>query len=132
MPGIAGAQFTTFIPPVDRTADSVKAAAVAEQKAQQDSTVATQLTNMKTWVDSAAGLAQTSSPIADSLSIAPTPPATAIDTTTFVNGTRAPATASTLPMLMILGLGLICAGVIVGRGAPERRRVRVPSRHDGA
>jgi hypothetical protein len=133
MPGVAAAQFTTFIPPVNTTADSVKAAVVAAQQVQKDSVVAAQVTNMKTWVDSAAGLAQTSATTADSLSIAPTPPTTAaVDSATFANGARAPATASALPLLMLLGIALVCAGVIVGRGVPRMRPVRVRARRNGA
>jgi hypothetical protein len=132
MPGLARAQFTTFIPPVDRTADSIKAAVVAEQKAQQDSVVATQVTNMKTWVDSAAGLAPT--PVApvnptDSVAVATTTTTTRTDTA-LVNGMRAPATASILPLLLVLGLGLIFAGVVISRTEP--RRVRIRARHPGA
>src|SRR3954466_15958143 len=52
VPTVASAQFTTFIPPQNKVADSVKAAVVAEQKAQSDSLSRTQLTNMRTWVDS--------------------------------------------------------------------------------
>ena len=66
-PRVAGAQFTTFIPPRNKVADSVKAAVVAEQKAQADSVAAKQITNMKTWVDSAAGLAPAPTIAADSL-----------------------------------------------------------------
>ena len=70
MPGIARAQFTTFIPPVNKTADSVKAAVVAEQKVQQDSVTTAQMTNMKTWVDSAAGILPTPVTAVDSLGVA--------------------------------------------------------------
>lgn len=132
MPGIAGAQFTTFIPPVDKTADSVKAAVVAQQQVQQDSIATAQITNMKTWVDSAAGIAPTPVMPADSViatSIAPPP---VVDTTTFANGMRAPATASDLPLLLFLGLGFIVAGVAVVVVEPRRRRAHVRSRRRGA
>lgn len=132
MPGIAGAQFTTFIPPVNKTADSIKAATVAVQQAQQDSTVTAQMTNMKTWVDSAAGILPTPVMPIDSVNTrvattATTTATTTVDTTAFYNGTRAPATASTLPLLAVLGVGLIFAGLLVSRGdkrVPARARSR--------
>jgi hypothetical protein len=127
MPGIAGAQFTTFIPPVDKTADSVKAAVVAEQQVQRDSIATAQMTNMKTWVDSAAGIAPIPVTPADSV-LASVTPAPVVDTATFVNGMRAPATASDLPLLFFLGLGLIVAGVAVVVGEPRRQRARVRAR----
>ena len=129
MPGIARAQFTTFIPPVDKAADSVKAAVVAEQKAQNDSVVTAQMTNMKTWVDSAAGIAPTPvTPVtpADSLAVATTTTTTTRTDSTFVNGMRAPATASVLPLLLVLGVGLIFAGILISRTEPRRVRVRSP------
>src|SRR4051794_5532675 len=98
-PRVASAQFTTFIPPQNKVADSVKAAVVAEQKAQADSVAMMQITNMKTWVDSAAGIAPTPTTAADSLAM----DLAATDTTKtltapLANGTRAPATASALPL----------------------------------
>lgn len=129
MPGIAGAQFTTFIPPVDKKADSVKAAVVAEQKVQQDSIATAQMTNMKTWVDSAAGIVPTPVTPADSLAAGfPTPVSTSVDSAMFVNGARAPATASMLPLLLLVGLGFIGAGVAVMFVEP-RQRVRVRSQN---
>ena len=52
----ATAQFTTFIPPQTKAADSGKTAVAAQQRAEADSIQRVQLTNMKTWVDSAAGV----------------------------------------------------------------------------
>jgi hypothetical protein len=128
LPGIAGAQFTTFIPPVDKKADSVKAAVVAEQKVQQDSIATAQMTNMKTWVDSAAGIVPTPTTAADSLAMNyPPPPATSLDSAAFVNGARAPATASMLPLMLLIGLGFIGAGMAVMFVEPTRERVRVRS-----
>jgi hypothetical protein len=109
-PGIAGAQFTTFIPPKNKVADSVKAAVVAQQKAQEDSVVSTQITNMRTWVDSAAGLVPTTTTAADSLAQRT---ATAAETTTFANGSRAPATASWLPLLALGGAAALLAGLFL-------------------
>lgn len=129
MPGIAGAQFTTFIPPVNKAADSVKAAVVAEQKVQQDSVVTAQMTNMKTWVDSAAGIVPTPVTPADSLAAGlPAPVPTRLDSAMFADGARAPSTASSLPLLMLLGLGFIAAGVAVVFVQPAREQARVRAR----
>jgi len=106
VPGAAQSQFTTFIPPRNKVADSVKAVVAAEQKAQSDSAQRLQITNMKTWVDSAAGIV-TPATRADSLAQSA---AVLTDTTTFRNGSRAPATASSLPLLATLG----CAALLIG------------------
>lgn len=133
MPGIARAQFTTFIPPVNKTADSIKAAVVAEQKVQQDSVTTAQMTNMKTWVDSAAGLLPTPVTAVDSLGVATkTTTTTTVDSTMFANGTRAPATASMLPLLLLIGLGFIGAGIAVVFVEPARERVLVRSNNGRA
>lgn len=125
VPQVASAQFTTFIPPRNRVADSVKAAVVAEQKAQSDSVVQTQLTNMKTWVDSAAGLVPVPQTAADSLAQG----VSATDSTTFRNGMRAPATASNLPLALLSGFVFLIAGLYFVRGDEKREaRVRVRDR----
>jgi hypothetical protein len=158
LPGFAQAQFTTFIPPKNKVADSVKAVVVAQQKAQVDSSVQAQITNMKTWVDSAAGIASTTpmSPMtaADSAAAAtaataataqatpptPTTPNAATapssttprrrstraaqDSSTFPTGARAPSTASSLPLMMVLGALSLLAGVVLMRRAPTEARAR--------
>src|SRR4051812_43482518 len=111
VPGIASAQFTTFIPPKDKVADSVKAVVAAQQKAQTDSISHAQVTNMRTWVDSAAGVMPTTMTAADSL--ANGVPATAAETTAFRNGTRAPATASDLPLLALIGAAALLLGTFL-------------------
>jgi hypothetical protein len=124
LPGFAGAQFTTFIPPQHKVADSIKAAVVAQQKAQTDTSIQTQLANMKTWVDSAAGLVPTpTTPVTDSTSVvvpptpaapvATTPAPTPADTAVMRNGARAPATASALPLLLLLGALSLATGVVI-------------------
>src|SRR6185436_7894799 len=55
-PAVAAAQFTTFITPPNPAKDSIKAAVVAVQKTTADSVNRAQIANMKTWVDSAAGV----------------------------------------------------------------------------
>ena len=112
MPATAAAQFTTFIPPQVRVADSVKAVVAAAQKAQTDSAVSMQLTNMKTWVDSAAGITTPPVTATDSATVGLTP-AAAAETTTFSNGARAPETASDLPTLALIGAVLLGLGTIL-------------------
>jgi hypothetical protein len=120
LPGIAGAQFTTFIPQQDKVADSIKAAVASQQVAERDSTVHAQLTNMRTWVDSAAGVTPIPSTAADSLASG----VAVADTTTFVNGARAPLTASDLPLLLLAGVGVLLLGVLLLRPDPARQRNR--------
>src|SRR6185437_7110517 len=134
------AEFTTFIPPKNKVADSVKAVVAAVQKAQVDSSVKTQLTNMKTWVDSAAGLAPipagsaandtvastlrpTSSP--KPVTVPPKTPSMSMPaTTTLANGTRAPSTATNLPLLLALGGLMVFVGVTLVGTKPKAERVR--------
>ena len=124
----ASAQFTTFIPPQTKAADSIKTAVATEQRAQADSIQRVQLTNMKTWVDSAAGVVTPPATTrADSLMGLPPDSLTksqavATDTApTLKNGARAPETASNLPLFALLGamgLGIgtvMLAGTKLGR-----------------
>jgi hypothetical protein len=121
-PRFAAAQFTTFIPPQNKVADSVKQVAAVQQKAQADSVASMQLTNMKTWVDSAAGVAPAPTTAADSLAMARS--GTSADSATFRNGARAPETASSLPLLLLAGtLALIFGAVLLGRGPEPREAV---------
>ena len=104
LPGVARAQFTTFIPPQPKAVDSVKAVVTAQAKAQTDSVVNMQLTNMKTWVDSAAGIASLPATAADTVArAAALLPATPAAATVMRNGRRAPATASSLPLIALIG-----------------------------
>jgi hypothetical protein len=115
LPAVAFAQFTTFIAPPNPVKDSIKAAVVAEQRAVSDSITHAQITDMKTWVDSAAG-------------IVPTPPADTVfppqrRTTATSNGAIAPETASPLPFLLALGGGSMLLGVLLlRRPRPNPRR----------
>ena len=120
LPGTAAAQFTTFIPPQTKVADSVKAAVAAQQKTQQDSIAQTQLTNMKTWVDSAAGVTPptTADSVANALAATNNG-----DTAAFRNGMRAPETASDLPLLVVIGvLALGLGTLLLGGGTAPRTR----------
>ncbi len=122
IPQVGRAQFTTFIPPRNKAADSVKTTTAVAQKAKADSAINAQLTNMKTWVDSAAGVV--APPIATTDTAAPVKAAVAAaDTTIPAVGTRAPATASNLPLIALTGFGLLVAGTILVAGArPARQR----------
>lgn len=137
IPSIAAAQFTTFIPPRNKVADSVKAVVAAQQQVQQDSITHAQIANMKTWVDSAAGLPPVPTTVADSVAqTLPATPAASVattDTSTFRNGSRAPATASALPLVAAVGAAALLLGALLlrsgarsrdGESAPVRVRVR--------
>ncbi len=79
LPATTRAQFTTYIPPLPRTTDSAKAAVAAAEKARTDSSFSAQVAAMKTWVDSAAGVAPPLklSPGAPAASVPKRPPAPA-------------------------------------------------------
>jgi hypothetical protein len=74
----------------------------------RDSLAQVAMTNMKEWVDSAAGVAVPAT-VGDSL-----PP---VSVTTFEDGSVAPNTASDLPMLALLGFVflLVGAGLVTNR-----------------
>src|SRR4051812_34499401 len=118
-PAAAAAQFTTFITPPNPTKDSINAAVAAEQKATADSISHAQIANMKSWVDSTAGVtvppvdtAFRMTTMTDSLS------------TGVANGVIAPSTASPLPFLLSVGLLALFAGLYLARRqAPAPRRI---------
>ena len=115
-PAVAQAQFTTFIPPKNAVADSVKAVAAVQQQVKADSITHAQITNMQTWVDSAAGVTPRSMTAPDSVAAAAAT-AVAVDSTTFPNGTRAPETASDLPLLVLMGAVALLIGTFLLGGA---------------
>ena len=124
VPRVGSAQFTTFIPPRNQArTDSAKSTSAAQQKAQADTSLNAQIANMKTWVDSAAGVASPPITAADSLAAQSNPQPTPADTAMRAAGTRAPATASNLPLLALSGLGFLVIGtVLVGGARPARQR----------
>jgi hypothetical protein len=122
------AQFTTFIPPQSKLADSAKTVAVAQERARADSVMRIKLTEMKAWVDSAAGTVAMPTTAADPTAV-PTPvPATpARDTAAFTpaaadsalrlrHGAKAPNTASDLPMLALIGAIALAIGTVMLAG----------------
>jgi hypothetical protein len=132
LPTMTWAQFTTFIPPNTKSADSVKAVVVAQQQqARTDSVMRIKLTDMKAWVDSAAGSVAPATATDPTATPAATPtpiPAPLVrDTATFTSaaadsalrlrhGARAPDTASDLPMLALIGSIALAIGTIMLAG----------------
>ena len=120
VPAAASAQFTTFITPPNPAKDSIKAAVVAEQKAVADSVTRAQIANMKTWVDSAAGVV-----------VPPADTAFAVQTITGdtvvmtpVTGMVAPNTASPVPFLLLTGiLGMLLGVAMVRRPQAKAQRI---------
>lgn len=141
VPVTARAQFTTFIPPQPKAVESVKppvasvAPAIDTAKAKPAPDV--RLTDMKTWVDSAAGIALPAktrtapgSPPARSIPPAPprsdapsrsnapllqsSSPSIAPDSAAqFRNGVPAPDAASSLPLVALIGVGLVALGMVI-------------------
>ena len=104
----ADAQITTFIaPPKPAMTPQMVAAA---DSVRRDSVAAVATTNMKAWVDSAAGVSIPDR-VGDSTIVDPGKPDL---TTTFSDGSLAPNTASILPALGIVGLaaGLVGAAML--------------------
>ena len=96
----ASAQITTYVAP-PRPAAPDPAVVAAADSSRRDSLAAVAMTNMKEWVDSAAGIAVPEN-VGDSL-----PP---ISVTTFEDGSVAPATASDLPTLALVGFVFLVVG----------------------
>jgi hypothetical protein len=119
-PAAAAAQFTTFITPPNPARDSIKAAVIAEQKATTDSVTRAQIANMKTWVDSAAGVVIPPADTAFAVSMITG------DTlmTAASTGMVAPNTASPVPFLLLTGvLGMLLGIAIMRR--PHATAVRM-------
>lgn len=129
LPAAAEGQFTTFTPPrprVDTTASGP--ATPAQKQAVADSMTRVAITNMKAWVDSAAGdvvvnrVDSTGRPVAATGPVTSGQPMTARtpaeSTFAFREGARAPDTASWLPLLMLLGVGSVGVGAILLRWRP--------------
>src|SRR4051794_9030899 len=128
-PAPVSAQFTTFVaPPKKAAADSARPT-VAAAKAKADTVSRMTLTDMKAWVDSAAGTSVQVATASDTTmaaanaasgsTAAPAPNANGRTTTTFSNGAIAPNTASPLPAYLAGGLVALGAGLALLR---RRRR----------
>jgi hypothetical protein len=125
-PASTHAQITTFVaPPRKATVDSVKAI-VAANTARSDSVARMSLSNMKEWVDSAAGVGTPTPAATDTMAAsqevaaATTPAPTRGATTSFSNGAIAPNTASPLPLLLVLGIASLAGGLTTLRFARSR------------
>jgi hypothetical protein len=141
-PAVGHAQFATFIPPKSQVPDSAAAVKAAAQKAKRDSASAARIANMRTWVDSAAGLPPRPNRAADTVlapgdtipvqvatargRTSPAVPAPTMSTPesrpSTRGGARAPATASDLPLLLLVGTLLLVTGTILLAGEPRRHR----------
>jgi hypothetical protein len=128
-PAALSAQVTTFIAPPRKAADSAKVAPVVA-KARADSVARMRLTDMKAWVDSAAGVSSTqvasandtttANAVAATSAVPTTPDRTT--TTTFSNGAIAPNTASPLPAYLLAGLASLIVGMLLFRLRPRRAK----------
>ena len=126
----ASAQFTTFIvPPPKAKVDSAKAVIAAAQTARTDSVARLTVSDMKAWVDSAAGATSAGTPVqpTDTMAVplrteVSQPPASNPSTTRFSDGAVAPSTASALPALAVAGFALIIIGGALLRLQPKRIR----------
>jgi hypothetical protein len=113
----AGAQITTYIAPPRAPKPTAQMVASADS-ARKDSVAKVAMTNMKAWVDSAAGV-----PVpqhvgtVDSSALVNDPGRPAA--TTFSDGAVAPATASDLPTIALMGAFALVIG-----GALLRKRPR--------
>ena len=114
----ARAQFTAVITPPKKA----EAAPVAEVPAKRDSIRITRLTDMRAWVDSAAGAVGAAVPsataaIPDSLPAPVTPSVKPVVPVAVKGdlhtGVRAPDTATPLPLLVVAGALLLAAGLAI-------------------
>jgi hypothetical protein len=106
----ASAQITTYVAPPRPLSESPALIAAADS-IRRDSLQQTTMANMKAWVDSAAGIPVPSSVgTVDTAALANDP---GRPVTTFSDGTVAPATASALPALALLGTLAFVVGAVL-------------------
>jgi hypothetical protein len=117
---VAGAQITTYMTPPRPLAETPQAIAAADS-ARKDSVATATMTNMRAWVDSAAGVpapqyvggVDTAALANDPGRPVTTPTFNEPVTTTFSDGSVAPATASSLPTLALLGFAFFAVGALL-------------------
>lgn len=103
----ASAQITTYVAPARPAGESRQAIATADS-ARRDSVAKATMANMRAWVDSAAGVpVPTTVGTTDSAALANDP---GRPVTSFSDGSVAPATASPLPALILLGAVSVLVG----------------------
>jgi hypothetical protein len=126
LPATAAGQFTTFVTPPRQRVDSAPATP-AQKAAAADSVARVAITNMKAWVDSAAGdvvvnrVDSAGRPVAATgpVTSGAATPARTESTAVFRDGARAPDTATWLPLLVLIGTGAIGVGVLLLRWRPS-------------
>lgn len=101
----AAAQITTYIAPPRANAESRQLLA-ATDSIRRDSVERATMTNMTAWVDSAAGVTVPATVGADSLD-----PGRPVES--FQDGSVAPATASAMPALLLVGVLAFGAGMVL-------------------
>ena len=115
----ASAQVTGLGTPPPRPAPPVEI--IAEAGAVADTTAAARMTDMKAWVDSAAVAVAAQAPqdTATPPVVIQTPaaaePAPREEVSAFREGAPAPDTATPLPALLLLGVGLVAGGAALRR-----------------
>jgi hypothetical protein len=114
----AAAQFTTVVAPPKKAAEAAALDPRVTDPTPRDTGRRTSLKDMSAWVDSVAGSAPTvalGTQVVDSAPGEVVAPAdtTAPATERFVDGARAPDTASPLPALLLLGLAAMIAGAVL-------------------
>ena len=120
----ASAQITTYVAP-PKPAGPTKQMVASADSARRDSIQAVQMSNMKVWVDSAAGVSVPAG-VGDTLAIPANDPGLVTEsqperpvTTTFSNGSVAPATATQLPTLVIAGAVVLVIGAALVTHRPR-------------
>ena len=131
LPTMVWGQFTTFIPPQPsqpRLTDSAKTVVVRHETVRTDTSMRMRLTDMKAWVDSAAGSVAPPVSAPKPPEAAPTAPTPSPPDTASINpisrdsmarlrhGRRAPATASELPLFALIGAGALAVGTVLLAG----------------
>jgi LPXTG-motif cell wall-anchored protein len=118
MPLTASAQFTAVITPPKKEQPVVVAQATSQQR---DSVQKVKLTDMKEWVDSAATALSSKAPLRSDTTAAVSRPAPVTaapanhHAVASAKSARLPDTASPLPFVALLGLGLVIAGLLLMR-----------------
>ena len=121
-PAALEAQITTLVPPAREPTPVTAARDAAEAEARADSIRTVQLSDMREWVDSAsvamAAAPDTAAVEVDSGEVAmerPELPRDREPTTEFREGAPAPATATRLPLLALIGIGALGIGAVLVR-----------------